>query len=331
MRVLVTGGGGFIGLALVRALIDRGYQVSSLSRNHYSSLEELGVNQFVGDLCEPEKVHEACNNIDAVFHVAAKVGLWGKFSDFYSTNVIGTENVISSCKAQGVKYLIFTSSASVVFDGKDILNGTESLPYPAKPMTNYTNTKGKAEQLILMANSSLLKTISLRPHLVWGPGDNHLVPGIINRAKSGRLTQIGENIHDIDTTYIDNYTHAQLCALDALIEGEDADGKAYFITNGEPQKVWDFINSIIVAHDLPRVTKKINRSTASNIAMLLENFHRLFVPWKEPMLTRFAINELCTSHWFDISKAKDLLLYKPLVSTEEGINKLIADSEGTRL
>ncbi len=322
MKVLVTGGGGTVGKSIIRGLINRNYTITSLARRAYPELEKLGVEQLEVDIRDYEKVKPALVDKDAVFHVAAKVGLWGKYDEFHSTNVIGTENIIKACTVNQIKYLVYTSSASVVFDGKNIVNGNESLPYPSIPISNYTETKALAEQLVLKANCSSLKTLSLRPHLVWGPGDNHIVPGILRRAKAGTLRQIGANEYYIDTTYIDNLCDAHLCALDALSNSIAADGQAYFISNDEPIKIWDFINSILKAHGMSPINKKLSVRSALAISWCLENYHKIFLPNKEPALTHFAVNEVITSHWFDIYKAKKTLSYHPKVSIEQGLKNL---------
>lgn len=311
MKVLVTGGGGFIGSSLIKELNKIGYSITSISRNTYPILNNLGVSQIVGDINDYELVKEACKAQDVVFHIAAKVGLWGNYSEFYSTNVVGTKNIINACKANNVKYLIYTSSASVVFDGYDIENGNEFLPYPKKNHSNYATTKGLAEKLILKANTSTLKTVSLRPHLVCGPGDSHLIPGILNRAKKGSLMQIGDNDKLIDTTHIDNLIDAQILALNKLNSNSPVDGQAYFITNGLPIRTWDFINSILVDHGLTPTVRKIPKNIALLFVWIFETYNMVFSPEKEPKYSRFMIKELCTSHWFDISKAKRLLSFKP--------------------
>ncbi len=323
MKVLVTGGGGFIGMSLIDALIKRKYEVSSFSRKTYAELEQKGVHQIVGDISNKENVMDACEGKGAVFHIAAKVKLWGKYNDFYSTNVMGTEHIIDACLANGIKYLVFTSSASVVFNGDNIEGSNESLPYPKHAVSNYTATKALAEQKVLAANNSSLQTISLRPHIVWGPGDNHIIPGILQRAKKGRLWQIGSNSKYISTTYISNYTDAQLLALDALINNKNIAGEAFFITNGEPIKLWDFINAILTANDYNVIDKQISKRIALVIAWIMETINKVTFSGKEPVLTRFAVKELCTSHWFDISKARNRLSYNPEISLKEGLKLII--------
>jgi nucleoside-diphosphate-sugar epimerase len=322
MKILVTGGGGFIGLALVRRLVESGFEVSSFSRNIYPEHSKLGVTSFRGDLSNPAEIEKACEGIDAVFHVAAKVVIWGKYSDFYKTNVLGTKNVINACKKQGVRKLIFTSSASVVFDGSNLRDVNESINYPKKPVSHYTATKALAEQLVLQVNSDKLKTISLRPHLVWGPGDTHLIPGILKRAKAGKLRKPGRKKFWIDTTYIDNFIDAQLLALNALDKNPDCSGKAFFITNGHPVLIWDFINFVLATAGIRPVQKTIPKNLALFIAWILEKFHQLFHPKSEPYITCFAIHELTTHHWFDISAAKNMMGYSPKINLPEGLKRL---------
>ncbi|MEN8116105.1 MAG: NAD-dependent epimerase/dehydratase family protein [Bacteroidota bacterium] len=322
LNILVTGGGGFIGMALVRRLVKQGYHVSTFSRSIYEEHKKLGVKTYQGNIINFSDIEKACAGIDVVFHVASKAGIWGAYKDFYRVNVTGTENVINACKLNKVKKLIFTSSASVIFDGTDLEGVDETINYPEKPVSNYTATKAEAEQLVLQANSTTLNTISLRPHLVWGPGDTQLIPKILKRAKSGRLKKIGRKEFLIDTTYIDNLIDAQMLAMEKPVNGQEISGKAFFITNGEPVPAWNFLNSIIKAAWLPPVEKTISKKIALIVAGILEKLHLIFRLKKEPFITRFVIHELCTHHWFDISAAKRLLDYSPKVSFENGIKNL---------
>ena len=322
IKVLVTGGGGFVGMALIRRLVKSDYFVSTFSRSIYNEHKKLGVKIFQGNISSLPEIENACAGIDVVFHVAAKVGVWGAYKDFYDINIIGTENVIKACKKNGVKKLIFTSSASVIFDGSNLEGVNELVGYPKTPVSNYTSTKAQAEQLVLNANSNSLKTISLRPHLVWGPGDTQLIPKILIRAKSGRLKQVGEKNYLIDTTFINNLIDAQILAMGKMDINPDLCGRAFFITNGKPIPVWEFLNSIIKSAGLPEVKKSIPKFVALMVAWILEKAHLIFRIKKEPFITRFVIHELCTHHWFDISAAEKLLDYSPKIDFETGIQKL---------
>ncbi len=168
MNALVTGGGGFIGSALVNELVCRGFSVTSFSRGDYPELRKLGVKLKCGDLADIAAVLDACSGMDIVFHVAAKAGIWGSYQEYYSTNVLGTENIVRACREKKISRLIYTSSASVVFNGNDIEGSNESLPYPSRSLSHYAATKALAEKYVLKSDSENLKTIALRPHIVLG-------------------------------------------------------------------------------------------------------------------------------------------------------------------
>ncbi len=322
MNVLVTGGGGFIGMALIKRLNADGHKVISYSRREYPLHWALGINSIQADITNLERLEEACKDMDIVFHLAAKVGIWGKYDEYYATNVTGTSNVIEASRRQGVKGIVFTSASSVVFNGSDLEGIDESYPYPERHGSHYARTKAMAEKLIIGANSDHLKTISLRPHLVWGPYDSHLIPGILRRASSGRLRRIGNKEHFIDTTYIDNMVDSLILAAKALESNSEAAGRNFFITNGEPARVYDFVNSIIQIAGHGPVQKKIPERVAMFAAGFAEWAHKFFGIQSEPFMTRFAIRELCTNHWFDISNAKEILGYEPRVSYAEGFKHL---------
>jgi len=322
MKAFITGGGGFIGYALACELVKKGFKVTSFSRNDYPALREIGVDINRGDITDANSVLKACENMDIIFHVAAKAGTSGVYREYYTANIAGTENIIHACKVNKIKYLIYTSSASVVFNGKNIEGSDESLPYPERPVSNYTATKAIAEQLILKADSPDLRTLALRPHLVYGPGDNHLFPGIISRAKTGRLRRIGDCKNLVDVSYIDNVVAAHINAARAMIDNPAVTGKAYFITNGEPVLLWDFLDMIVQASGLEPVKKRVPVWVATFISHMSETFQRIFENEQET-LTPFIVNELTRSHWFDISKARRLINYNPEISNIEGLNKMI--------
>lgn len=322
MNALVTGGGGFIGFALVNELVRRDFIVTSFSRGDYSELRKIGVNTKRGDLADFDSVLEATNSIDIVFHVGARAGINDGYSEFYKTNVTGTENIINACKINNIKYLIYTSSASVVFDGSNIEGSDESLPYPARPVSYYTATKAIAEQLILKADCPDLRTMALRPHLVYGRGDNHLFPKILLMAKTGRLRRIGNCKNLVDVSYIDNVVAAHMNAARAMLNRSEVTGKAYFITNGEPVLLWDFVDIILQTSGLDPIKKRVPAWVAIVISHMNQAFHRVFLKNHESLLTPFIVSELIHSHWFDISRARRLLDYNPGISNIEGLERM---------
>lgn len=322
MKALVTGGGGFLGGAVVRQLVARGDTVRSFSRGDYPELARLGVEQCRGDLADREALFRAAAGCDIVFHVAAKAGVWGAEAAYYAANVTGTANVIAACRAHGIGRLVYTGSPSVVFDGRDVAGGDESLPYPRRFTAPYPRTKALAEQLVLAANAPSLATVSLRPHLIWGPGDNHLVPRIIAKARAGRLRRIGSRPCPVDTVYIDNAAQAHLLAADRLAPGAPLAGRAYFISNGEPLPLWEMIDRILAAAGLPPVRRRIPAGVAYAAGALCEGLWHLFRRADEPPLTRFVAKELATAHWFDIGAARRDLGFAPTVSIDEGLRRL---------
>lgn len=324
MKALVTGGGGFLGGAIVRQLRARGDEVRSYSRSDHPFLSALGVTQFRGDIADGKALLAAAQGCDIVFHVAAKAGIWGTYKEYHAANVTGTESVLAACRAHGIKRLVATGSPSVVFDGRDIEGGDESLPYAVNFGAHYPLTKMLSEQLVLKANSPELATVSLRPHLIWGPGDQHLVPRIIAKARSGRLKRIGSRPCMVDTVYVENAARAHLLAADLIAPDHAIAGKAYFISNDEPLPLWDMVNRILAAADMPPVVDSISPGTAKVLAILCESLWGLFRLSGEPPLTRFVASELSTAHWFDISAARRDLGYKPEVSITEGLQHLHA-------
>jgi nucleoside-diphosphate-sugar epimerase len=327
MKVLVTGGGGFLGSAICSMLVSRGDKVQSISRNPYAKLNALGVAQFQGDLADKGAIYLAAQGCDAIIHTAAKAGIWGDYSSYYQTNVVGTKNILEVCKSLGIPKLVYTSSPSVVFNNGDMEGVDETVPYPESYLTAYPKTKALAEQMILKANDDALATVALRPHLIWGPGDNHLVPRILARAKAGRLRKIGSRIVMVDSVYIDNAASAHLLALDHLSFRSPCSGKAYFISNGEPWKLWDLVNEIIRAGNGRAVDKSVPVSLAYFMGWVFEMTYSLLRIQNEPPMTRFLAKELSTSHWFDISNARKDLGYEPKVSIKEGLVRLKASLE----
>ena len=331
MKVLVTGGGGFLGKYVVRAFLRRGDQVRTFSRGFYPELQELGVECFRGDLTHYDDVLSAVDGVDSVHHVAAQPGFWGPKSMYWGPNVTGTENVIRACREKGVKRLIFTSSPSVIFGDEPHDGADESLPYPESYLCHYPASKAKAEQLVLAAHEiGVLHTLALRPHLIWGPGDPNLIPRVVEMAKKKKLMQVGDGKNLVSVVYVENAAQAQLVADEALREKpQSSGGEAYFVAQEHPVYLWEFISQILEGLNVPKPTRTVSYSKAKSIGMVLETVHKaLFLPG-EPRMTRFVAAQLGTSHWYKIDKAKKNLGFHPEISTEEGLEILLEDLRKT--
>ncbi|WP_024334399.1 NAD-dependent epimerase/dehydratase family protein [Desulfotignum balticum] len=320
--VLVTGGGGFLGKALVKKLRVHNYAVTSFSRRHHPSLARMGVPQIQGDLTDADAVKKAVTGMETVFHVAAKPGVWGSYDTYYAVNVTGTGHVVKACRAQGVKRLIYTSSPSVIFDESDMENVDESVSYPKTYLAPYPETKAIAEKKVRQAATQGLDVIILRPHLIWGPEDNHLVPGILKRA--GRLKIVGRVDDLVDTIYVDNAALAHVLAAQKLKENPSLSGNIYFISQDEPVSKWALANAFLEAAGLPLIKGHVSARTAYAAGWCFEKIYGLLGIISEPPMTRFMAKELATSHWFNITRAKTDLGYYPEISTQEGLRRLKA-------
>ncbi|MGV3527022.1 MAG: NAD-dependent epimerase/dehydratase family protein [Candidatus Sericytochromatia bacterium] len=332
MKILVTGGGGFLGAAIVRQLVERGDTVIAYSRQRYPALAALGVEQRQGDLDQRAHLMAAAKDCEAVMHVAARAGIWGPYADFHRVNVQGTENVLAACQHWEIPRLVYTSSPSVIHPGDRGLEGAdESIPYPEHFDAPYPATKALAEQMVRKASSAQLATVALRPHLIWGPGDPHFAPRLIARARSGRLRLLGQDDPLVDHVYVDNAAEAHLQALDRLSPESPLAGQAYFITQGQPVPISQFINGLIGAGGLPPVTRRLPVGVAHLAGGVLEKLYTTLNLAGEPPMTRFLAHQLSTPHWFDISAARRDLGYYPRIGFEEGLERLKKSLQGTQI
>jgi nucleoside-diphosphate-sugar epimerase len=328
MNALVTGAGGFLGLYIVEQLRARGDRVRALCRGRYPELEALDVEIVRADIRDARASAEACRGIDVVFHVAGVAGIWGPWSHYHSINVQGTANIIAACRKQRVPRLVYTSSPSVTFAAVDQCGIDESAPYPERWLCHYPHSKALAEQLVLAANGCEglghdgLATCALRPHLIWGPRDRHLIPRLLDRARSGMLHRVGNGKNLIDVVYVENAAAAHLAAADALGLDSPVAGRAYFISQGEPVNCWKWIDDLLALDGLPPVKKSISLATAWRIGSVLEMAHRLLGLQNEPRMTRFLAAQLGLSHYFSIARAQVDFGYQPSISTAAGMLRL---------
>lgn len=320
MKVLITGGGGFLGFYIAKLLIKENFQVVSFSRSKYEKLTQLGVEQISGDLQNKNQIMTALTGVDAVIHTASKVGMNGSYNDFYHTNFIGTKNLVDSMKEMGVKRLIFTSTPSVVFGKDDIVNGDESLPYPNHFLTYYAQTKKMAEEYVLSNCDEHFFALSLRPHLIFGPGDQNLIPRVVEASKKGKLKIVGDGENKVDIIYVENAALAHLLALKKV--GPSLSKKAYFIGQG-PVNLWNFTNQVLIHYGLPPIKKKISLPLAYAIGAIIEFGLKAFrLHHIHPPMSRFIALQLGKSHYFSHHNSINDLGNYQITSIEEAISKL---------
>lgn len=323
MKVLVTGGGGFLGQAVVRQLLARGNEVAIINRRAYPALTARGVQAWQGDIADPRAVLKAAEGVQAIVHVAARAGPGLRRQAFYQANVVGTRNVLDACRVHGIRYLVHTSSPSVVHGGGDLENADEGLAYAEKFHAPYPETKAEAERLVLKASRGDFRACALRPHLIWGPGDNQLLPRLIEKARAGRL-RLPAPDKRIDTTYIDNAATAHVLALDELAGQGRCAGKAYFISNGEPLPVGEILSRLLEAAGEKPDIGTVNPKLAMAAAGLVEGVWRALGREADPPLSRFVVEHLSTAHWYNLSAARRDLGYEPAISISEGLERLRA-------
>lgn len=323
MKVLVTGGSGFLGQEIVKKLKVAGHDVTSLSRSQYKKLNELKVPQLQCDLSNRSDVFNNVKKFDAVIHTAAKAGVWGCPSEFMQINFNGTKNLVDACIENSINKFIYTSSPSVAF-GSDDLSGVDELtPYPNKYFTDYAQTKAMAEQYVLSKKSNEFKCCALRPHLIWGPNDPHILPRLCDRAKSGKMRIIGQGNNLVDVIFVTNAANAHLLALEKIDSNDSINGSVYFLGQESPVNLWKFINSMLKTQNLKPIEKHISFNAAFKLGALFEGIYKTFrIYKKDPPMTRFVALQMAKSHYFSHEKAlKDLGDYLE-VTTEEGLSKL---------
>ena len=325
MKALVTGGGGFLGRRIVEMLVDRGDEVTFLARGRYPEVEALGARGLQVDLRDRAGLDQAVAGQDVVFHVAAKAGFWGDPAEFWGINVDGTRHLIDAMEAAGVGRLVYTSTPSVVGYDDDVADGGQDLPYATQHQSPYPESKAAAEEMVLGANSRHLATVALRPHLIYGPRDQHLFPRVLARARAGRLVQVGTGANTVDFTYVDNAAAAHLDAADALLDHQSVcAGKPYFVSDDEPTLLWPFVNQLLEGVGIPTVERRLPVGVVRRVAGGLTLAWRVLPLPGEPPLTPFLVDGLARDHWYDMGPAKRDLGYKVRVPQAEGLARTIA-------
>jgi nucleoside-diphosphate-sugar epimerase len=322
MRILITGAGGFLGFEIAKLLVQKKYEVYNFSRYAHKKLDNIGVKTISGDLTKAEDIKALFSHgFDAVFHVAALAGVWGKKEDFFAINYEGTKTLVDCAISSGVKTFIYTSTPSVVF-GSHSLEGVDELtPYPDHFLTHYAHSKRLAEEYVLSKNTKQFQVCALRPHLIWGPNDPHILPRLIKRRKQNRLKIIGDGKNLVDVIHVNNAAYAHVLAFENF--NEKMNGQAYFIGQEKPVNLWQFINKMLLATGNLEVKGRISFQVAYTLGSLFETLFKVMKIYSsEPPMTRFVALQLATSHYFSHQKAHDHFGYAPRITIEEGLKTL---------
>ena len=321
MKILVTGGGGFLGSSICRQLIKLNHQVIAFQRSPAHHLETDGIVTTQGDITDYCSLLAAAKDCQAIIHTAGKAGVWGDPSDYHRINVDGTANVIRVCREHAIAILVHTSSPSIVHSGGDISGADESLPIADHFNAPYPASKAEAEKMVISANSAELKTVALRPHLIWGPGDPHILPRLAAKSSGGTLALPGPD-KIIDTIFVENAALAHVKALDELRGAARCAGKAYFVTNNEPMAQGEIIGKLLAAIGIDVKIRAVPVRIAKTAGSICETIWRTFRLKSEPPVTRFSVEQLATAHWFDTSAAERDFGYTPTITIAQGLEIL---------
>jgi nucleoside-diphosphate-sugar epimerase len=318
MQILLTGASGFLGRTLAAQLISRGHSVRALVRTPSAELTKLGVEQKHGNIASFEDACAAAAGCDAIIHTAGCVSPFATIEQYHEANVRSTDCLLGACEMASVKRLILTSCASVVLGGDELEGADESRPYPTRWQSPYPHTKAMAEQRVLAANSASLATCVLRPHLLWGAGERHFTPSLLDLARRGKLRLFGEPDRRIDPCHVDNAAEAHVLALERLQIGSPIAGKAYFIGQGEPMTIESFLNALLRAGGFPPE----QRRHAALAAKALATAARSSEDEPTPLLNPLMLDLFSRASHFNLGAAQRDLGYTPKLSTVEGMSRL---------
>jgi len=330
-RVMVTGGAGFVGANLVSQLLDRGCSVRSFDRVGSPLQEHPGLEVMEGDICDPDTVAAAVDEIDTIFHTAALIEPTGGRSAAeeyrrrsWAINVGGTENLVHAAQKAGVKRLVYTSSNSVVLRGKKISGGDESLPFTTRSDDPYTQTKVQAEKFVLSQNGvGGMLTCAIRPSGIWGRGDTTMFRKLFEQVTAGKVKAlIGSRGAKLDNSYIDNLVHGFILAAQHLVDGGTAPGQAYFINDDDPVNMFEFARPVIEAcgERWPRL--RVSGRLVHAAIIVWQRLHGWFgLP--QPPLEPLAVERLYLDNYFSVEKARRELGYQPLYTTEQAATECL--------
>jgi nucleoside-diphosphate-sugar epimerase len=320
MRIIITGATGFVGRNLAECFHDEGMDVVATGRSSLkgAELRDKGIAFEKADIRETDQVVKAFSPADCVIHCAGKSADGGTYKEFYDANVIGTRNVVEACWKHGIKKIIFTSTPSMYYNGRDRLDIKENEPLPDRQITHYPRTKRIVEIELAALQEDGYKVIMFRPRALYGRYDNTIVPRILRLAEKKKMPLINNGRALTDITYIDNFTDAVRTSLSAP---DDAWNEIYNISNGDPISMRDWFATVLEIFGRPFKPKNVPVGMAKAMAAIMELASQLPFSNKTPAMTRFTVGYMSTSMTMSIEKARQKLGWTPRVGNREGFKR----------
>ena len=331
-RVLITGGAGFLGQALLRELRKTEVGALRLFDLHFADAPAPDLEQQCGDVRDEAALRSACEGVDAVIHAASLVD-WGQTTpeELEAVNIGGAEKLLRVARECGARALVYTSTMDVICGTQPVVDADESTPFPARFTNDYARTKALAEQCVLAANTPDFRTCALRPCGMFGEGDPYHVANVLRIVKAGSLpVRPGSGRARFQHVYVGNVAHAHVLAVRDLLAAEPrAAGQSYFVTDDCPaSNFFEFMEPILEAlgYALPPRSRRMPYPVMLALGATMEGVATLCSPFVSfsPTLTRSSVRFVCHDHTFDGSKLRRELGYEPVYKESESIERSIA-------
>lgn len=319
MKVFVTGGSGFVGRSLIRALVARGDEVVALARSDSAerAVREAGAGSARGDLDDRAALARAMRGCEWAFHAAAKVEDWGPREDFLRVNVEGTRNALEAAREAGVRRFVHVGTEAAFVDGGPLANLDESRPLPSRWIGLYPETKALSEQVVTAGSDAHLAAMVVRPRFIWGKGDTSLLPKLVDGARSGRLRWIGGGRYPTSTCHV-----ANVCEGVILAAERGQAGAAYFLTDGAPVETRAFVSALLRSAGVEPPDKTVPLWAARAGAWAAEAWWRLWRKQGAPPVTRSAVQLFGREVTVSDARARRELGYVAKKTVTEGLAEM---------
>ncbi len=325
-KVLVTGASGLVGRRVANDLVQRGYRVSAVVRSdaHRRELEAIGAQAVSGDLADPSSLDAPLREANIVVHCAAHIGDWGPAEKYRAINVVALEHMLGVVRASDPFQRWIQVSSLGVYPARHHYGTDETTPPSLSGLDGYTKTKAEAEVLINEhIDRHRLAAVIVRPGFIYGPGERHSVPRIMEKFHAGKMKFIGRGDKLLNNTYVGNLSDAILLAM----ENPQAVGQTFNIRDQRLVTREEYINTIADYLGKPH-PKHVPEWLARTLVGPMETFAKLTGAAQAPLLTGARIKFMTLNLDFSIAKAKRVLGYQPRVDFRDGIRETLDAATG---